>query len=201
MPDSGGPDRLTDARRRGRSHGALSVDRDRSRPARSVWEAGAPSVRCLGSATVGRPARRSFGSSDARSALDLDHAVERLHTPPARASALRQPTSRPARARQVNGNEFGRQAFAARLPEGVAHPDPLRTPPDHGHVERLHRTILEECWRSAFARYLQVHFTGLRRELAHYLHDYNHEREHHGRITNGRRPADFVYGARKMEPR
>ena len=34
-----------------------------------------------------------------------------------------------------------------------------------------------------------------------YLHDYNHDREHHGRITAGRRPADLVYGARKMEPR
>jgi transposase InsO family protein len=101
-----------------------------------------------------------------------------------------------------NGNEFGRQAFAARLPEGVRH-NQIRSgrPQTNGHVERLHRTILEECWRPAFARYLQVRFSGLRRDLAHYLHDYNVDREHHGRITKGRRPADLVYGARKMEPR
>jgi transposase InsO family protein len=101
-----------------------------------------------------------------------------------------------------NGNEFGRQAFAARLPERVRHSQ-IRSgrPQTNGHVERLHRTILEECWRPAFARYLQVRFSGLRRDLAHYLHDYNHDREHHGRITQGRRPADLVYGARKMEPR
>ena len=74
-------------------------------------------------------------------------------------------------------------------------------PQTNGHVERLHRTILEECWRPGFARYLQVRFSGLKRDLAHYLHDYNHDREHHGRITAGRRPADLVYGARKMEPR
>ena len=74
-------------------------------------------------------------------------------------------------------------------------------PQTNGHVERLHRTILEECWRPAFARYLQVRLTGLRRDLAHYLTDYNFDREHHGRITQGRCPAQLVYGARKMEPR
>ena len=101
-----------------------------------------------------------------------------------------------------NGNEFGRQAFGSRLPAGVEHTQ-IRSgrPQTNGHVERLHRTILEECWRPAFARYLQVRFTGLRRDLTRYLHDYNHDREHHGRITKGRYPADLVYGARKMEPR
>jgi hypothetical protein len=48
---------------------------------------------------------------------------------------------------------------------------------------------------------LQVRLSGLRRTLAGYLDYYNHQREHHGRITAGRRPADIVYGARKMEPR
>jgi hypothetical protein len=47
----------------------------------------------------------------------------------------------------------------------------------------------------------KVRFNGLKRDLADYLHDYNFDREHHGRITNGRRPADIVYEARKMEPR
>jgi transposase InsO family protein len=101
-----------------------------------------------------------------------------------------------------NGNEFGRQAFASLLPAGTRHTQ-IRSgrPQTNGHVERLHRTILEECWRPAFARYLQVRFSGLKRDLARYLRDYNHDREHHGRITQGRRPADLVYGARKMEPR
>ena len=101
-----------------------------------------------------------------------------------------------------NGNEFGRQAFGSRLPDDVGHTQ-IRSgrPQTNGHVERLHRTILEECWRPAFARYLQVHFTGLRRDLTRYLRDYNHNREHHGRKTAGRCPADLVYGARKMEPR
>jgi len=101
-----------------------------------------------------------------------------------------------------NGNEFGRRAFAGRLPDGVRHSQ-IRSgrPQTNGHVERLHRTILEECWRPAFARYLYLRFSGLRRDLASYLHDYNHDREHHGRITAGRRPAELVYGARNMEPK
>jgi transposase InsO family protein len=101
-----------------------------------------------------------------------------------------------------NGTEFGRHDFGSRLPDGVRHTQTRSgRPQTNGHVERLHRTILEECWRPAFARYLQVRLNGLRRDLAHYLHDYNFNREHHGRITKGRRPADLVYGARKMEPR
>ncbi len=101
-----------------------------------------------------------------------------------------------------NGNEFGRRAFAERLPDGVAHTQ-IRSgrPQTNGHVERLHRTILEECWRPAFARFLQVRYTGLKRHLDSYLHTYNCHRAHTGRRTAGRCPADLVYGARKMEPR
>jgi transposase InsO family protein len=101
-----------------------------------------------------------------------------------------------------NGNEFGRREFAKRLPDGVAHTQ-IRSgrPQTNGHVERLHRTILEECWRPAFARYLMVRYSGLKRHLDHYLHTYNYQRDHHGRNTAGRCPADLVYGATKMEPR
>lgn len=41
--------------------------------------------------------------------------------------------------------------------------------------EALHKTILEECWRPAFARYLDPRFTGLRRELERYLTFYDHD--------------------------
>ena len=101
-----------------------------------------------------------------------------------------------------NGSEFGRNAFGSRLPAATRHSQ-IRSgrPQTNGHVERLHRTILEECWRPAFARYLQVRYSGLKRDLAHYLHDHNHTREHHRRTTAGRRPADLVHGAHKMEPR
>jgi transposase InsO family protein len=101
-----------------------------------------------------------------------------------------------------NGNEFGRREFAKHLPAGIAHSQ-IRSgrPQTNGHVERLHRTILEECWRPAFARFLQVRYDGLKRHLAAYLHDYNFHRDHHGRQTLARRPADLVYGAPTMQPR
>ena len=142
---------------------------------------------------VGRPRRHTSGRTDRRADLSPG---------PPRRRELQQAGWHLERVLSDNGNEFGRQAFAARLPDGVCHTQ-IRSgrPQTNGHVERLHRTILEECWRPAFARYLQVRFTGLRRDLAHYLHEYNFDREHHGRITQGRRPADLVYGAHKMEPR
>jgi hypothetical protein len=71
----------------------------------------------------------------------------------------------------------------------------------NGADKSLHKTILDECWRPAFARYLQVRFQGLRRDLADYLRYYNFERAHTGRLTRGPIPADIVYGARKIDAR
>jgi transposase InsO family protein len=102
-----------------------------------------------------------------------------------------------------NGQDFRGEAFRAtveRLGARVTHIHAGR-PQTNGHVEALHKTILEECWRPAFARYLYPTYTGLRRELERYLAYYNLDRIHHGRLTRGRIPADVVYGARKMEAR
>jgi transposase InsO family protein len=102
-----------------------------------------------------------------------------------------------------NGNEFRNLTFAATVERLGARHSRIHAgrPQTNGHVEALHKTILDECWRPAFARYLYPRYTGLRRELDAYLHFYNTDRPHHGRLTNGRIPADIVYGAHKMEPR
>ena len=102
-----------------------------------------------------------------------------------------------------NGGEFRSGDFPAALRGLQTRHTLIRAgrPQTNGHVEALHRTILDECWRPAFARYLQVRFTGLRRELDTYLDFYNFDRVHHGRLTAGQLPADLVYGARKMEAR
>ena len=102
-----------------------------------------------------------------------------------------------------NGNEFNRPGFPAAIERLGATQTRIKPgrPQSNGHVERLHRTILEECWRPAFARYLQVRFRGLKRELETYIHSYNFERAHTGEICAGLTPGDVVYGARKMEPR
>jgi transposase InsO family protein len=102
-----------------------------------------------------------------------------------------------------NGGEFRSNDFRSTLHDlGVPH-TLIRAgrPQTNGHVEALHRLILEECWRPAFARYLHIRFTGLKRDLADYVDDYNFHRVHNGRLTQGRIPADIVYGARKVTTR
>jgi hypothetical protein len=61
----------------------------------------------------------------------------------------------------------------------------------------VQRTILDECWKPAFARYLVPTYVGLGRELERYLQHYNFDRTHNGRLTKGRIPAQ-VLGAAKM---
>jgi transposase InsO family protein len=102
-----------------------------------------------------------------------------------------------------NGNEFRGEPFQAALQRLKIEHSRIRAgrPQTNGHVEALHKTILDECWRPAFARYLYPSITGLQRDLANYLHYYNNDRVHHGRLTHGRIPADIVYGAHKMEVR
>jgi transposase InsO family protein len=70
-------------------------------------------------------------------------------------------------------------------------------PQTNGCVERVQGTILEECWKPAFARYLIPKYTGLRLDLARYLRYYNTERAHTGRWTKGRTP-EAVLGKAKM---
>jgi transposase InsO family protein len=99
---------------------------------------------------------------------------------------------------EVRGKDF--HGTCARLGARVTHIRAGR-PQTNGHVEALHRHILEECWRPAFARYLYPRYTGPKRELERYLAEYNLDRVHHGRLTAGPIPADIVHGARKMEAR
>jgi hypothetical protein len=60
-----------------------------------------------------------------------------------------------------------------------ARPGPTSAPDGRrptGHVENLHKTILDECWRPAFARSLIPAYTALRRDLVEYLDYYNTDR-------------------------
>ncbi len=102
-----------------------------------------------------------------------------------------------------NGTEFRAERFRRGVAVHSVRLSRIRAgrPQSNGAVEALHKTILDECWRPAFARYLQVRFQGLKHELADYLSYYNHDRAHTGRLTRGRTPAEIVYGARKMEAR
>lgn len=101
-----------------------------------------------------------------------------------------------------NGNEF-KGNFTTTIEKLAVRHTRIHAgrPQTNGNVEALHKTILDECWRPAFARYLFPTISGLRRELDAYLTFYNYDRAHNGRLTQGQIPADIVYRAQKMEAR
>lgn len=101
-----------------------------------------------------------------------------------------------------NGSEFRNSGFTARVRSVGARHRFIRAgrPTSNGCVERVQRTILEECWRPSFARSLVPTFTALRRDLDSYLEYYNYDRAHTGRWNRGRTPWQ-VLGARKTRPR
>jgi len=73
-------------------------------------------------------------------------------------------------------------------------------PRPNGRVERVQRTVLEECSRPTFARALVPKYTTLRRDLERYIAYFNLDRAHLGRYTKDRAPGEVVYGSRKMHP-
>lgn len=102
-----------------------------------------------------------------------------------------------------NGSEFRSHVFGQRVASLGAEHVRIHAgrPQSNGCVERVQRTILEECWRPTFARALVPKLTALSRDLRAYLRYYNEERVHTGRFARGRTPADIVFGARKMRSR
>jgi transposase InsO family protein len=102
-----------------------------------------------------------------------------------------------------NGSEFRSQVFGDVVRGLGAVQTRIRPgrPTTNGAVERVQRTILEECWRPSFARSLVPKLGGLVRDLEGYLRFYNEERAHTGRLTRGRTPYQALVGARKMRPR
>jgi transposase InsO family protein len=98
-----------------------------------------------------------------------------------------------------NGSEFRSQEFAQAVERLRARHLFIHAgrPQSNGCVERVQETILEECWKPAFARYLIPKYTGLRLDLDRYLRYYHTDRAHTGRYTRGRTP-DQVIGKEKM---
>jgi transposase InsO family protein len=99
-----------------------------------------------------------------------------------------------------NGSEFRAREFRDEVCRLGARQRFIRAgrPNSNGCVERVQLTILEECWRPAFARSLVPKTTALAKDLDAYLRTYNFDRAHTGRLTQGRVPGDIVFGARKM---
>ncbi len=101
-----------------------------------------------------------------------------------------------------NGNEFGRQAFGSRRPAGVTHtrsgPGARRpTATSNGCTARSSKNAGDPRSRAISKSASPACGATSRTTYTTTTTPAND----HGRITNGRYPADLVYGARKMEPR
>ena len=59
-------------------------------------------------------------------------------------------------------------------------------PNSNGYVERAQLTILEECWRPAFARSLAPKVSALRRDLGENVDEFNFDRPHSGQPDQGK---------------
>jgi transposase InsO family protein len=99
-----------------------------------------------------------------------------------------------------NGSEFASVQFVHTVVD-VLGADHRRIkagrPQSNGCVERVQLTVLDECWKPAFARFLIPKQTGLRRELDGYLQLYNTDRAHNGYRNKGRTPEEVI-GKAKM---
>ncbi|MGH3028705.1 MAG: DDE-type integrase/transposase/recombinase, partial [Gaiellaceae bacterium] len=98
-----------------------------------------------------------------------------------------------------NASEFRSTEFDAAIARLGARHIFIRAgrPQTNGCVERVQETILDECWKPAFARFLIPKQTGLKLDLERYLRYYNSDRAHTGRWTKGRTP-EAVLGKEKM---
>ena len=68
----------------------------------------------------------------------------------------------------------------------------VRRPQTNGFVERFHRTVLDEFFRSAFRTTFYETVEALQQDLDTWLRHYNTERPHRGYRNLGKRPIDTV---------
>jgi transposase InsO family protein len=98
-----------------------------------------------------------------------------------------------------NAQEFRSAAFQATITGLGARHRFIRAgrPQTNGCIERVQQTILDECWKPAFARYLIPKQTGLRLDLDRYLRYYNTRTRPH-RPLDQRPHAEEVLGKAKL---
>jgi transposase InsO family protein len=77
--------------------------------------------------------------------------------------------------------------------EGIEHRrTKIATPRTNGFVERMNRTLLDECFRVAGRQTWYITPAEIQRDLDTFLHYYNLERSHQGYRLRGRTPAQAL---------
>ena len=75
----------------------------------------------------------------------------------------------------------------------------IRSPRTNGFVERMNRTLLDECFRVEGRKTWYLEPEEIQRDLDHFLSFYNTERTHQGYRVNGRTPAQALRDALDVE--
>jgi len=75
----------------------------------------------------------------------------------------------------------------------------IRSPRTNGFVERMNRTLLDECFRVAGRTTWYVEVAEIQRDLDRFLKYYNLQRSHQGYRLNGRTPAQALREALGIE--
>lgn len=77
--------------------------------------------------------------------------------------------------------------------EGIEHRTTrVRTPQTNGFVERMNRTLLDECFRVEGRKTWYLEPAEIHRDLDAFLRYYNEERAHQGYLLRGRTPAQAL---------
>jgi transposase InsO family protein len=97
-----------------------------------------------------------------------------------------------------NGREFcgqpGKHPYELLLAlEGIEHRTTrVRSPRTNGFVERMNRTLLDECFRVYGRTTWYIEVPEIQRDLDRYLNFYNRQRTHQGYRLAGRTPAQAL---------
>ena len=73
-----------------------------------------------------------------------------------------------------------------------------KSPQTNGICERFHKTVLEEFYSVAFRKKIYQDLESLQKDLDEWLHYYNYERTHQGKMCCGRTPMETLEDGKKI---
>lgn len=74
----------------------------------------------------------------------------------------------------------------------------VRHPQTNGICERFHKTILNEFYQITFRKKIYTELDELQKDLDHWLHHYNYERTHQGKMCCGRTPMETLLDGKRI---
>lgn len=74
----------------------------------------------------------------------------------------------------------------------------VRHPQTNGICERFHKTILNEFYQITFRKKIYITLDELQKDLDDWVHHYNHQRTHQGKMYCGRTPIETLLDGKKI---